>query len=95
MIVDIEGIKPYCNIIMKKNIIVSLLLLFPCCISAQELLTIKQCREMALQNNKQMASSVKQTLEAEYTRKSFKANFFPNFSAYATDLYTSMDSHLN
>ena len=44
---------------------------------AQETLSLKECREMALKYNKEMAASVKQTESARYTAKSYKGNFFP------------------
>ena len=39
---------------------------------AQETLSLKECREMALKYNKEMAASVKQTESARYTAKSYK-----------------------
>lgn len=62
---------------------------------AQETLTLKQCRDLALENNKQMAAAVRQTESARYMQKSFKANYFPNLKAYGTDIYASMDGSLN
>lgn len=80
---------------MKKNFIVGLLLLFPLATMGQERLTLQQCREMALENNKQMAAAKKQTLGARYLQKSYKGNFFPNFSAYARNMYGTMDGTLS
>lgn len=77
---------------MKK---VSILILsaFSCSLllSAQETLSLEQCRKMALNNNKEMAASVKQTEQTRYTVKSFKGNFFPNLTANATGLYSTAD----
>lgn len=58
---------------------------------AQETLNLKQCREMALTYNKEMAASVKQTESTRYTVKSYKGNFFPNLTASATGLYSTAD----
>lgn len=80
---------------MKKQLILGLLVLLPFGVRGQEVLTLQECREMALKHNKQMASALKQTEGARYTQKSFKANFFPNFSAYAADIYGSIDGSLN
>ena len=80
---------------MKKNFILGLLFLFPFGVMGQELLTLQQCREMALENNKQMAAAVRQTEGARYMEKSFKGNFFPNFTAHGTNLYGSLDGSLN
>ena len=80
---------------MKKNIILGLLFLLPFSVRGQEVFTLQQCREMALENNRQMAAAVKQTEGARYLQKSFKGNFFPNLSAYGTNLYGSLDGSLN
>lgn len=44
---------------------------------AQETLSLKECREMALKYNKEMAASVKQTESARYTAKSYKGTSSP------------------
>ena len=80
---------------MKKQLLLGLLFLLPFGVKGQEVLTLQDCREMALKHNKQMAAAVKQTESARYTQKSFKGNFFPNFSAYANNMYGSMDGTLN
>ena len=72
---------------MKKKIIILTSLLFSAGISAQETLTLEQCREMALKYNKEMAASAKQTESARYTAKSYKGNFFPNFTLSGTGIY--------
>ena len=80
---------------MKKNLILGLMFLFSFGAGAQEVLTIQQCRDMALENNKQMAAAARQTESARYMQKSFKGNFFPNFTAYGRDMYASMDGSLS
>ena len=74
---------------MKKKIIILTALLFSAGISAQETLTLEQCREMALKYNKEMAASAKQTESARYTAKSYKGNFLPNFTLSGTGIYSS------
>ena len=64
---------------MKKISIILLSILCPASLFAQETLSLQQCREMALQYNKEKAASVKQTESALYTMRSYKGNFFPNF----------------
>ena len=76
---------------MKKKIIILTSLLFSAGISAQETLTLEQCREMALKYNKEMAASAKQTESARYTAKSYKGNFFPNFTLSGTGIYSTAD----
>ena len=76
---------------MKKISIILLSILCPSSLFAQETLSLQQCREMALQYNKEMAASVKQTECALYTMKSYKGNFFPNFTANGMGLYSTAD----
>ena len=63
-------------------------------VSAQEKLSLKQCREMALKYNKEMAAADKQTEAARLLSLSYKANFFPNFTASGTGLYSTADGRL-
>ncbi len=76
---------------MKKISIILLSILCPASLFAQETLSLQQCREMALQYNKEMAASVKQTESALYTMRSYKGNFFPNFTASGMGLYSTAD----
>ena len=80
---------------MKKNIILGLCFLLSLGASGQETLTLQQCRDMALENNKQMAAAEKQTEIALFLQKSLKGNFFPNFQAYANDMYATIDGTLS
>lgn len=80
---------------MRKIFIYGLLILLPFYAQGQEMLTLQECRDMALKNNKQMAAATRQTLSAQYTQKSCKANFFPNFKAYGIDAFASIDTRLN
>ena len=54
---------------------------------SQEMLSLEQCRAMALKYNKEMAASIRQTESALYTVKSYKGNFFPNFTVPAAATY--------
>ena len=76
---------------MKKTIYLLTSFLFTLSLSAQETLSLKECREMALKYNKEIAASAKQTESAHYTSKSYKGNFFPNLSASGTGLYSNAD----
>lgn len=76
---------------MKKTFI---LLYALCCsmfLSAQETLSLEECCDMALKYNKEMVASIKQTESAHYTAKSYWGNFFPNFTASGTALYSNGD----
>ena len=60
---------------------------------SQEVLSLEQCREMALRYNKEIAASARQTESARYMVKSYKGNFFPNITAGGTGIYSSADGH--
>lgn len=76
---------------MKKITIILYSLFCSLPLLAQETLSLKECREMALKYNKEIAAFVKQTESARYTAKSYKGNFFPNFTASGTGLYSNAD----
>ena len=62
--------------------------------SAQRLLTLDSCRQMALRNNKQMSvAKVKQDV-AENLRKSARTKYLPHVSAIGTYQYTSREISL-
>lgn len=63
-------------------------------LSAQEKLNLKQCREMALKYNKEMSAANRQTEAARLMSLSYKANFFPNFTATGTGIYSTADGSL-
>lgn len=79
---------------MKKRIIFFASLMYALSLSAQEVLSLEQCREMALKYNKEIAASAKQTESARYTVKSYRGNFFPNFTANGTGIYSTADGSL-
>ena len=80
---------------MKKNILLHLFLMLSLGASGQEVLNLQQCRDLALENNKQMAVAVKRTEGALYLQKSVKGNFFPDLKAYGNDMYATIDGTLN
>jgi len=57
--------------------------------SAQQVLTLEQCREMALENNKQMAILAENKEMAAYDALMYRANFLPKISAVGNYLYTT------
>ena len=68
---------------MKKISILIGTLFCSSALFSQEVLSLKQCREMALQYNKEMAASVRQTESARYMAKSYKG---PVFIAVPVDI---------
>ena len=80
---------------MKKTLTLIALILCALTTNAQTPLTLDQCRQLALDNNKRMVAASKQTQAAHYTQKSYKGNFFPNFIASGTGLYSTADGTFN
>ena len=74
---------------MKKKLAFITLALCALITNAQTPLTLDQCRQLALDNNKRMAVASKQIQAAHYTMQGYKGNFFPNITASGTGLYNS------
>jgi outer membrane protein TolC len=74
---------------MKKKLAFITVVLCALITNAQTPLTLDQCRQLALDNNKRMAVASKQIQAAHYTMQSYKGNFFPNITASGTGLYNS------
>ena len=53
----------------------------------QQVLTLEQCREMAISNNKTLEQSRTQVEMAGYDRKIARANYYPNISATGAYMY--------
>ena len=80
---------------MKKTLTLIALILSALTTNAQTPLTLDQCRQLALDNNKRMAAANKQTQAAHYTMQSYRGNFFPNFTASGTGLYSTANGTFN
>lgn len=61
---------------------------FSSLMQAQETLTLRRCREEALQYNKELRAAARQTEAAHYTAQSYRGYFFPDFTASGTGLYS-------
>ncbi len=75
------------NELMKKLGLIAVAGLLPLCMTGQETLTLEQCREMALQNNKSIEQARTKVEMAGYDRKIARANYFPNISATGAYMY--------
>lgn len=75
---------------MKRITIIALGLMAACAVRAQQL-TIEQCRSLAAENNKSLASAQLQRGKTTFDMKSYKANFFPKLSVMAADIYSFAD----
>lgn len=75
---------------MKQFIV--LWLLFPMNVAfAQVELTLAKCREMALENSRNLAIADKQLQKAVYEKKAYRANFFPKLSGFGMYAYMQKD----
>ena len=79
---------------MKYFIEYALILILPAGVSnAQDVMTLEKCRKLALENNKAAAIAVRNKDRAEYTQKSYRANYFPKISSSVNYLYSSMNTN--
>lgn len=79
---------------MSKRIILILTLAAAMRAAAQDTLTLQQCRDMALQYNKEVAASNRQTAYARYMVRSTKGNFLPEITASGTAMYSTASGTL-
>lgn len=69
---------------MKKfYLLVISALVFPCALHAQRILTLDECRDLALRNNKSLAMSRSERDKAMYTRMAAETNYLPKVQALA------------
>jgi outer membrane protein TolC len=61
-------------------------------IQAQQVMTLEQCREMAIENNKQMAIAERTNDKALTDVKAYRANYFPKLSLSGNYLFSSASS---
>ena len=59
--------------------------------NAQQTLTLEQCREMAVENNKTLKQAETKIEMAGYDRKIAFANYLPNISATGAYIYNAND----
>lgn len=72
-----------------RFIYTTLLILFSFSLAAQEFYTLEQCREMALEHNRQKAIANQQIDKAESDVRVYRSNFFPKLSAQGNYLLSS------
>lgn len=72
---------------MKKTFIAILAAAMSLTATAQQTLTLEECRQMAIQNNKTLEQARTKVEMAAYDRKIARANYFPNVSATGTYLH--------
>jgi len=69
---------------MKRQILLTLLALLPMTMTAQQTLTLEECRQMAVSANKDLDQQRTKLEMAGYDRKIAQANYFPKITAYGT-----------
>ena len=73
---------------IKRNLaILALILMATLSVSAQQVLTLQVCRDMALENNKNLKISQEKVNMATYDKKIAWANYFPTISAQGTYMH--------
>ena len=65
-----------------------LIMVTPVCMRAQTL-TLQQCIDMALADNKQLAKSNITQQQMEYDVNTYKSNFYPRIDLFMTDMYST------
>lgn len=73
--------------------LIFLLLFLPGVVCAQLNLNLRQCREMALQNSKEVSIAGKQQEKAVYETKSYRADYLPKLSAVGLGFYNQKKYH--
>lgn len=74
---------------MKKILSILIFSLSMNSLHAQEILTIEQCRNLALQHNKDLRSADLSVTMADYNRLSVRGLFCPDFSLSGTAIYST------
>lgn len=72
---------------MKIKLLVPMLLFWPGILQAQVILDLEQCRELALQNSKELGISESRQEKAAFDVLSYKANYLPKLSVVGLGLY--------
>lgn len=76
---------------MKKTLIWAAMLLTSVQLNAQTLLTLEDCRDLAVQNSKELDQAKIDREMAGYDKKIALANYFPNISATGAYMYNNRD----
>lgn len=72
-------------------IIAAALCVLPTYAGAQQVLTLDECRQMAIENNNELKTAQQKIKVAGYDRNIALANYFPKITATGTYMYTSRD----
>ena len=73
---------------IKRNLaVLAVILMATLSVGAQQVLTLQECRDMALENNKNLKISQEKVNMANYDKKIAWANYFPTISAQGTYMH--------
>ena len=76
-----------------KRLYIILIIIFPLTLSGQEL-TLLQCREMALENNKKSVIAARNRGKAELTVKAYRANYLPRLYMHGLGYFGNMNNNI-
>jgi len=80
---------------MKRTTSITLIaLLFLPSVHAQQVLSLEDCRQLAISGNKELEEVRQKTVMADYDRKIALANYFPSITANGTYMYNSRNLSL-
>lgn len=80
---------------LKRSIFILLLLGINSWCAGQKVLSLTECRRLAIQNNRLMKIAEKTVTQASYNRKAYETNNLPKFSLNGYYLYTQKDIDMN
>lgn len=78
----------------RKLTLLALLMAMVLPLGAQQVLSLQECREMALENNNKLKISQEKVNMANYDRKIARANYFPTLSAQGTYMHNEKQLQL-
>lgn len=79
---------------MKKSFVLLFLWVLTFPLLAQQVLTLEQCRELAIQNNKELQIADAEVKKAAHSKKEALTKYFPSVSAGGTYLWNEKDIKL-
>ena len=80
---------------MRKSVLCGvLLLLFGKMVSAQQTLSLKECRDLAVKNNKELRIAEEKIRMADYEKKAALTKYFPQISANGAYMWNQKDLNL-
>lgn len=80
---------------MRKSVLCGvLLLLFGKMVSAQQTLSLQECRDLAVKNNKELRIAEEKIRMADYEKKAAQTKYFPQISANGAYMWNQKDLNL-